>query len=249
MTTALQIPAKARRRHHHCSLEHGTTVSSDEGYAPADATDLHIKVGLGNWGSFDGYFLSNTSVNTSYSKWVFVDSHSITSARYTKTGANTAKIEFSYAASDYFKGQTKTIELTFTSSAGGTATSGQLESGVFTVEKFSKAEAIEAPYDLSGLRLSVPHAGESYFVFGTGTGNHYPITKYKGTVGIGTLSATYNRISDTRAIVTITKKTEHFSTDEIYELDFYTSTSGKYTFRSDHGSFGSSSWTGDFTLK
>ena len=75
-----------------------STVSSDTGYAPSDATNLHIKVGMGKTGgSFDGYFLSNMSIDTSYSRWIFLERHFITSASYTKAGATTAKIDFSYA--------------------------------------------------------------------------------------------------------------------------------------------------------
>ena len=227
-----------------------STVSSDTGYAPSDATNLHIKVGMGKTGgSFDGYFLSNTSINTSYSRWPFLERHSITSASYTKTGANTAKIDFSYAKSGYYNGGSKTIELTFTSSTGGTATSGNLASGVFTVEKFEKAENIQAPYNLSGKRLSVPYGMDTYFVFGDGISNYYPIKKYDGITVFGSISAIYNRISDTRAVITIRDKTDYSTRESTYTLDFYTSTSGKYSYYKDNGRFGTSSWTGDFTLE
>ena len=219
----------------------GTTVD----YAPSNVSDKHIHVGLRTY-SLDLYFDSNTSVNMTYSK--MTSPFNLVRASYSKSGTNTATISYTW---DGTTGTvTSTVELTFTSETGGTA-KGDVMSGTFTIENFARSSDVEAPINIANKTLHVPHGTDTWFKFGSQNGTRVNITDYSSVISYQTIYATYIRTSSTSATLTIHMNFSSYTTEkqETYTLDFYTNTSGKYSFHSNNGSYGSSSWTGDFTLE
>ena len=101
------------------------------------------------------------------------------------------------------------------------------------------------------MTLHVPYATDTWFKFGAQTGNTVAITSYSGSIKYEKIYATYQRTSTTTATIIIYLSYSSYTStkQEKYSLDFYTSTSGKYSFYANNGSYGTSSWTGDFTLQ
>ena len=220
----------------------GSVTTTD--YAPSNVSEKHIHIGLHAY-SLDLYFDTNTSINMTYSKMTTFTLHS---ASYSKTGANAATVTYRWTGTTGTF--TSTVDLTFTSETGGTA-KGDGISGAFTIEDFSRSSSAEAPTDIAYKTLHVPHGTDTWYKFGSQSGYKVAITSHSSIVSYSTLYATYLRTSSTSATLTIHKNISSYTTEsqDIYMLDFYTSTSGKYKFTSNHGSYGSSSWTGDFTLE
>ena len=220
----------------------GSSTTVD--YAPSNVSEKHIHIGLRAY-SLDLYFDTNTSIDMTYSKMTTFTLHS---ASYSKTGANSATVTYRWTGTTGTF--TSTVDLTFTSETGGTAKSDGI-SGAFTIEDFSRSSSAEAPTDIAYKTLHVPHGTDIWYKFGSQSGYKVAITSHSSIVSYSTLYATYLRTSSTSATLTIHKNISSYTTEsqDIYMLDFYTSTSGKYKFTSNHGSYGSSSWTGDFTLE
>lgn len=214
-------------------------------YAPSDVSNKHVYIGLHSY-SLDLYFDSNYSVDMTYSK--MTRPFTLVSASYSKTGTNKAAISYTWSGSTGT--HTETVTLTFTSDGGGTADNYPY-SGTFTIEDFARASSAAAPANISYMTLSVPYGTDTWYKFGAQTLNQVSITSYSGSLRYESIYATYSRTSTTTATITIYKSFSSYTStsQERYTLDFYTATSGKYSFYSSHGSFGTSSWTGDFTLQ
>lgn len=213
-------------------------------YAPSSVAEKHIHIGLHAY-SLDLYFDTNTSVDMTYSK---MTTFTLLSASYSKTGANSARVSYTWRGTTGTV--TSTVDLTFTSATGGTS-KGDAISGSFTIEDFSRSTSAEAPTSIAYKTLHVPYATDTWYKFGSQSGSRVAITSYSSSISYSTIYATYTRSSSTSATITIHKNISSYTSEsqDKYILDFYTSTSGKYKFTSNHGSFGSSSWTGDFTLE
>ena len=213
-------------------------------YAPSSVAEKHIHIGLHAY-SLDLYFETNTSVDMTYSK---MTTFTLLSASYSKTGANSARVSYTWRGTTGTV--TSTVDLTFTSATGGTS-KGDAISGSFTIEDFSRSTSAEAPTSIAYKTLHVPYGTDTWYKFGSQSGSRVAITSYSSSISYSTIYATYLRSSSTSATITIHKNFSSYTSEsqDIYILDFYTSTSGKYKFTSNHGSYGSSSWTGDFTLE
>ena len=213
-------------------------------YAPSNVYEKHIHIGLHAY-SLDLYFDTNTSLDMTYSK---MTTFSLLSASYSKKGTNSATVTYTWRGTTGVV--TSTVDLTFTSATGGTA-KGDAVSGSFTIEDFSRSASAQAPTSIAYKTLHVPYATDTWYKFGSQSGSRVAITSHSSSISYSTLYATYTRSSSTSATITIHKNISSYTTEsqDVYVLDFYTSTSGKYKFTSNHGSFGSSSWTGDFTLE
>lgn len=214
-------------------------------YAPSNVAEKHIHIGLHSY-SLDLYFLSNYSVDMKYSK--MTTPFTLVSASYSKNGVNSATITYTWTGTTGTF--TKTVDLTFTSEDGGTA-KGEAVNGTFTIEDFSRSSSAEAPSSIAYMTLHVPYATDTWFKFGAQTGNTVAITSYSGSIKYEKIYATYQRTSTTTATIIIYLSYSSYTStkQEKYSLDFYTSTSGKYSFYANNGSYGTSSWTGDFTLQ
>lgn len=219
----------------------GTTTD----YAPSNVSEKHIHIGLHSY-SLDLYFESNYSVDMTYSR--MTRPFTLVSASYSKTGTNSARVSYTWSGTTGTF--TSTVDLTFTSETGGTA-KGDAVSGTFTIEDFSRSSSAEAPTSIAYKTLHVPYGTDTWFKFGSQSGTSVAITSYSSTLRYSTIYATYLRTSSTSATVTIYHKLSSTATlqQDVYTLDFYTSTSGKYKFTANRGSYGTSSWTGDFTLE
>lgn len=221
----------------------GSVTTTD--YAPSNVSEKHIHIGLHAY-SLDLYFDTNYSLDMTYSR--MTTPFTLVSASYSKTGTNSATVTYTWSGTTGTF--TSTVDLTFTSETGGTA-KGDAVSGTFTIEDFSRSSSAEAPTSIAYKTLHVPHGTDTWFKFGSQTGTRVAITSYSSSISYSTIYATYVRSSSTSATITIHKNISSYTSEsqDKYILDFYTSTSGKYKFTSNHGSFGSSSWTGDFTLE
>lgn len=220
----------------------GSVTTTD--YAPSNVSEKHIHIGLHAY-SLDLYFDTNNSINMTYSK---MTTFTLVSASYSKTGTNSARVSYTWRGTTGTV--TSTVDLTFTSETGGIA-KGDAISGTFTIEDFSRSTSAQAPTSIAYKTLHVPYGTDTWFKFGSQTGTRVAITSYSSSISYSTIYATYVRSSATSATITIHKNISSYTSEsqETYTLDFYTSTSGKYSFYSNHGSYGTSSWTGDFTLE
>lgn len=218
---------------------------STNGYAPSDVSDMHIHIGLHSY-SLDLYFNSNYSVDMKYSK--MNTPFTLISASYSKTGANAATVSYTWSSSTGT--HDGSVTLSFTSAGGGTADEYPY-SGSFTIEDFSRSSSAEAPANIAYKTLHVPYGTDTWYKFGEQTSNYVSITSYSDIITYEKIYATYTKTSATTATITIYVNISSYTStkQKKYTLDFHTSTSGKYTFYSNNGSFGSSSWTGDFTLQ
>lgn len=223
----------------------GSGNGSTTDYAPSNVAEKHIHIGLHSY-SLDLYFQSNYSVDMKYSK--MTTPFTLVSASYAKNGTNSATITYTWTGSTGTF--TKTVDLTFTSEDGGTA-KGEAVSGTFSIEDFSRSSTAEAPTSIAYMTLHVPYATDTWFKFGAQTGNTVAITSYSGTIRYEKIYATYQRTSTTTATIIVYESFSSYTStkQEKYSLDFYTSTSGKYSFYSNNGSYGTSQWTGNFTLQ
>ena len=223
----------------------GTGGETTTDYAPSSVTEKHIHIGLHSY-SLDLYFASNYSLDMTYSR--MTTPFTLVSASYSKTGTNSATVSYTWSGTTGTF--TSTVDLTFTSETGGTA-KGDAVSGTFTIEDFSRSSSAEAPTSIAYKTLHVPYATDTWFKFGSQSGTRVAITSHSGSVSYSTIYATYLRSSSTSATITIHKNISSYTSEQqdVYILDFYTSTSGKYKFTANRGSYGTSSWTGDFTLE
>ena len=233
----------------------GDSSSSQTGYAPEYVSDCTFKiVHIGN--TYNIFFTSNNTIKKEYSN-VPLYQTKVTGAKYTKTGANTARVEIDYHSESLNQDNTATFELTFTSETGGKSRRQNID-GTFTIEKEQRDDYISAPEDIEYKKFTTNSAGvlSKWWQFGYQYGNQTEIINYGGNATTGSSYyrhyATYSRNSNKSATLTIyCQAYEGLSTNSTtYNLEFQTSKSGRYS-SSSYSSFTGKTTTlsGTFTLE
>lgn len=235
--------------------EEGGGESTQDGYAPKDVSDYTFKIKhIGQ--TYRVYFTSNTTINSSYC-YIPLPESTVQSAEYTRTGANTARVDINYYNSVLNKYSTYSFDLTFTSETGGTSRCENLD-GSFTIEKTQREDNVSAPLNISYRKFTTQSGSyvSNWWQFGEQMSNVASITSYGGTATTGSKYyrhyGVYTRYSSTEATLVIHEQAYEQTSDQAttYSLEFLTSTSGRFT-SSHYSSFTGKTTTqsGTFTLE